>query len=118
MHIDDIIRALKPILGDRINPLIALYLAGDDENKRTAERILRLTYLQMVSGIQAPREHLGSGKYPLGVVLQGEKPVYPMALRDEDFFHLGIFSDRQRQDQRHAESLAGVDCTRHSLAGV
>ena len=91
MLTEDLFKKLRPILGAKLDPLQALYLAGDDDNRKTVEQMLRVMYSTVITGISPPPFEVCSGKYPLGVILSGDKALYPFALRDEDWFHLGIF---------------------------
>lgn len=100
MYADDLFKKLKPILGDRINQLQAVYFAGDDEDKRNVERILRVIYANVVAGIHPPSYKTSDGKYTLGMVLSGEKMLYPFSLNDEDWFHIGIFGQTGRGKTR------------------
>ena len=71
-------------------------MAGDDEDKRNVERVLRVVYANTVTGIHPPPPNLCSGKYLLGMVMSGSKALYPFSLQDEDFFHIGIFGQTGR----------------------
>jgi hypothetical protein len=97
MFADDLFKKLKPILGEEINSLQAVYTAGDDEDKRNVERVLRIVYANTVTGIHPPPSNICSGKYPLGMVLSGNKELYPFALKDEDWFHTAIFGQTGRE---------------------
>ena len=67
MIADELFKKLKPILGEELYPLQAVYVAGDDEDKRNVERILRVVYSNVITGIHPPPANLSSGKYPLGI---------------------------------------------------
>jgi len=92
----DIFKKLRPIMGDDLTPYQAIYLAGDEESKRDVERILNVIYANVITGIHPPPFAASSGKYPLGMVLSGNKTLYPFSLRDEDWFHVGIFGQTGR----------------------
>ncbi|MBD3183484.1 hypothetical protein GF312_14410 [Candidatus Poribacteria bacterium] len=96
MLADDLFKKLKPILGEEIYPLQAVYFAGDNESKRNVERVLRVAYANIINGIHPPPFEISSGKYPLGLVLSGNKDLHPFSLRDNDFFHIGIFGQTGR----------------------
>jgi len=51
MFADELFKKLKPILGEEIYPLQAIYTAGDEEDKRNVERVLRIVYANTVTGI-------------------------------------------------------------------
>ncbi len=96
MFADELFKKLKPILGEELYPLQAVYMAGDDEDKRNVERVLRVVYSNVITGIHPPAANISSGKYPLGTVISGDKPLHPFFLRDEDWFHVGIFGQTGR----------------------
>ena len=96
MFTDELFKKLKPIMGEELYPIQAVYLAGDDEDKRNVERILRVVYSNVIAGIHPPPSNLSAGKYPLGMVLSGDKTLHPFFLRDEDWFHVGIFGQTGR----------------------
>ncbi|MFC1716293.1 ATP-binding protein, partial [Candidatus Poribacteria bacterium] len=94
MFTPDLFRKLKPILGKQIENLEAVYLAGDEESRQSVRKVLEMAYMNTVTGIQPPPYI--SGKYPLGMVISGNKTLYPFYLRDEDFYHMGIFGQTGR----------------------
>jgi hypothetical protein len=96
MFADELFKKLKPILGEEIYSLQAVYTAGDDEDKRNVERVLRIVYANTVTGIHPPPANISSGKYPLGMVLSGNKELHPFSLKDDDWFHIGIFGQTGR----------------------
>ena len=96
MFADDLFKKLKPIMGEELYPLQAVYMAGDDEDKRNVERVLRVIYSNVITGIHPPQSSISSGKYPLGTVISGAKAMHPFSLRDEDWFHVGIFGQTGR----------------------
>lgn len=96
MHTDDLFKKLKPILGEELDPIQAIYIAGDEEDKRNVERVLRIVYANFVTGIHPPPINISSGKYPLGIALSGNKALHSFSLRDEDWFHIGIFGQTGR----------------------
>ena len=83
-------------MGEELYPIQTVYLAGDEEDKRNVERILRIVYSNVITGIHPPPSNLSAGKYPLGMVLSGDKTLHPFFLRDEDWFHVGIFGQTGR----------------------
>jgi hypothetical protein len=96
MFADELFKKLKPILGEKIYPLQAVYFAGDDDDKRNVERILRVAYANVATGIHPPPAEISTGKYPIGMVLSGSQALHPFSLRDEDWFHIGIFGQTGR----------------------
>ena len=96
MFADELFKKLKPILGEELFPLQAVYIAGDDEDKRNVERVLRVVYSNVITGIHPPAANISFGKYPLGTVISGDKALHPFSLRDEDWFHVGIFGQTGR----------------------
>ena len=96
MFADDLFKKLKPVIGEELYPLQAVYMAGDDEDKRNVERVLRVIYSNVVTGIHPPAVNISSGKYPLGTVISGDKALHPFSLRDEDWFHVGIYGQTGR----------------------
>ncbi|MFC1718470.1 ATP-binding protein [Candidatus Poribacteria bacterium] len=96
MFADDLFKKLKPIMGEELFPLQAVYMAGDDEDKRNVERVLRVVYSNTITGIHPPSSNISSGKYLLGTVISGDKALHPFSLRDEDWFHVGIFGQTGR----------------------
>lgn len=96
MFADEIFKKLKPIMGQELYPLQAVYMAGDDEDKRNVERVLRVVYSNVITGIHPPPSNISSGKYPLGTVISGDRALHPFSLRDEDWFHVGIFGQTGR----------------------
>ena len=96
MFADDLFKKLKPIMGEELYPLQAVYMAGDDEDKRNVERVLRVIYSNVTTGIHPPAINISSGKYPLGTVISGDKALHPFSLKDEDWFHVGIFGQTGR----------------------
>ncbi|MFC1713554.1 ATP-binding protein [Candidatus Poribacteria bacterium] len=96
MFADDLFKKLKPIMGEELYPLQAVYMAGDDEDKRNVERVLRVVYSNVITGIHPPAVNISSGKYPLGTVISGDKELHLFSLRDEDWFHVGIFGQTGR----------------------
>lgn len=83
-------------MGEKLYPLQAVYMAGDDEDKQNVERILRVAYANAVTGIHPPPAGISSGKYPLGIVVSGNESMHPFSMRDEDLFHVGIFGQTGR----------------------
>ena len=96
MFADELFKKLKPVMGEGLYPLQAVYMAGDDEDKRNVERVLRVAYSNVITGIHPPSSSISSGKYPLGTVISGDKVLHPFSLRDEDWFHVGIFGQTGR----------------------
>ncbi len=89
-------KKLSPILGkERIGKLQAVYLAGDEEDKRNVERILNVIHANTFSGIHPP-PFSKQGKYPLGMVISGDKQLYPFYLNEDDFFHVGVYGQTGR----------------------
>jgi hypothetical protein len=74
----DLFRKLQPHLGDKLEVIQALYLAGDDESRRTAERILSVIYTKVITGIHPPP--ISTGTYPLGMILSGNNQLYQFGL--------------------------------------
>ena len=64
MFADDLFKKLKPIMGEELYPLQAVHMAGDDEDKRNVERVLRVAYSNVITGIHLPQSKISSGKYP------------------------------------------------------
>lgn len=108
MFADDLFKKLRPILGGELYSLQAIYTAGDDESKRNVERVLRVVYSHVVTGIHPPPVRLCSGKYPLGMVLSGDKTLHPFSLRDSDWFHMGIFGQTGRGKTNTMLHLLGL----------
>jgi len=100
MYADDLFKKLKPILGEDIYPLQAAYFAGDDEDKRNVERVLRVAYANVATGIHPPPIQLGFAEYCMGMVQSGNKLLYPFSLEDNDWFHLAIFGQTGRGKTR------------------
>ena len=75
MLTEDLFKKLRPVLGKGIEPLQAVYLAGDDEDRKSVEQVLRVVYSNVVTGISPPPLGICSGKYPLGMVLSGGKAI-------------------------------------------
>jgi len=96
MNVEELFKKLRPILGEDIRQLQAIYVAGSDGTRRYMENILRVHYSNAVAGIHQPPHQACSGKYPLGMVMSGNKALYPFSLRDEDWFHIGIFGQTGR----------------------
>jgi len=96
MIADELFKKLKPILGEELYPLQAVYVAGDEEDKRNVERILRVVYSNVVTGICPPPGNISSGKYLLGTVISADKALHPFYLREEDWFHIGLFGQTGR----------------------
>ncbi len=96
MFTPDLFKKLKPIMGEDIYPLQAVYLAGDEESRKSVEKILSIIYSNAITGIHPPPLSASLGKYPLGTVLSGNQELHPFSLQDEDWFHIGIFGQTGR----------------------
>ena len=96
MFADDLFKKLKPVMGEELYSLQAVYMAGDDEDKRNVERVMRVVYSNVITGIHPPQSNISSGKYQLGTVISGDKALHPFSLRDEDWFHVGIYGQTGR----------------------
>ncbi len=95
MFTPDLFKKLKPLLGKQLDPLQAIYFAGDDESRKSVEKILSIIYSN-ATGIQPPPFVTSLGKYPLGTVISGNQELHPFSLNDEDWFHIGIFGQTGR----------------------
>jgi len=100
MELEEKIKKLKPILGDKkIEALWIEYLIYP-EQRREIEGIINALYMKHLGQdhqnqgifLIPPSEDKVRGEYQLGTVHYGDKPYYSFGLREDDWIqHVGIF---------------------------
>ena len=100
MELEEKIKKLKPILGNKkIEALWIEYLLYP-EQRREIEGIINALYMKHLGQdhqnegifLIPPSEEKVQGEYLIGKVYYGDKPYYPFGLREDDWIqHVGIF---------------------------
>jgi len=97
---DEMIKRLKPLIGDRADAIWNSYLASDEEERGLIQHSLENLHSQMVDDYKREKliltppfkfEHL-HGDYPAGMVYYADKPLYPFAFLEKELMqHIGVF---------------------------
>jgi DNA helicase HerA-like ATPase len=98
----DICKKLKPLLGRKADVLWAAYVTAETpDSKREAEALIQMFGLRHLGRsvseqnilLPPPPASAAFGEFFLGTIFYGNKPLYPLYLRRENFVkHIGIFS--------------------------
>lgn len=101
-EVRDICRKLKPLLGRQADALWFAYLTAETpDSKRDAESLIHLLSARYLSGqvddpairLPPPSKAAVQGRFLLGTVLYGDRPLHQLFLDRENFSkHIGIFS--------------------------
>ena len=100
LRADEILKRLKPLLGEKADAIWSSFLASDDEERTLLQHSLEILHSQNVDDYQAEKIILTPpskfeqlyGDYPLGIVWYADKPMYPFGLLEREVVqHLGIF---------------------------
>ena len=97
---EDIIKRLKPFIGNQADTIWNSFLASDEEERKLIQHSLEIMHSQSVDDYKREKiiltppskfEHL-YGDYPVGMVWYADKPLYPFALLERELVqHMGIF---------------------------
>ena len=97
---DEILKRLKPLLGEKADAIWNSFLASDDEERKLLQHSLEILHSQNVDDYEAEKIILTPpskfeqlyGEYPLGMVWYADKSLYPFALLERELVqHTGIF---------------------------
>lgn len=101
MPVDELLRKLKPVLGEEKTERIwRNYISVDNGLKQLIETDLRLKLAKTLEEsfesrqrlLEPPPEALAYGEYQLGEVYYGKTPVCPFGFREDEFIqHIAIF---------------------------
>ena len=97
---EEIIRRLKPLLGQQADTIWNSFLASDEEERKLIQHSLEIMHSQAVDDYKQEKIILTPpskfeqlyGDYPVGMVWYADKPLYPFALLERELVqHIGIF---------------------------
>lgn len=100
MHIFDLCKKLRPVLGQQIDKLWAWYLVGSLREKQEVERILNilavkalnLTYHHTPILLNPPPKETAQGEYVLGEISYNKRTTIPFGLQEHEMpRHIAIF---------------------------
>jgi hypothetical protein len=101
IDVNECLRRLEPVLGERADKLWLIYLASDFEQKRKIEEIIRILCERHLNQdykerekifLPPPPKKIADGDYRVGGVLYPEGLYCPFGIREEEWIqHIGIF---------------------------
>lgn len=96
----DLIKRLKPIIGNKSDPIWNAYLASDPQERRLTHQSLEQLHTQLIDNYQNEKIILSPpsnfyqlhGDYPIGTIIYADKSLYPFSLQETELTqHIGVF---------------------------
>ena len=98
--VQETLRKLKPIIGQRADQFWIAYLSEDHDGKAELETVLNLWALKLLgnsistetTNLSAPTQEVANGEYPIGHVTYAGKTLFPFGIREDEWLqHTAIF---------------------------